>query len=59
MRAMALNLHVTSQWTACLHILCCVQGAKCGAEFGQWGAEDRASMLSFSSNFGFLQHAST
>lgn len=56
---MALNLHVTSQWTACLHILSCGQGAKCGAEFGQWGAEERASMLSFSSNFGFLQHAST
>jgi len=35
------------------------QGAKCGAEFGQWGADERATMLSFSSNFGFLQHASS
>ena len=59
MTARALNLHLSSQWTGCLHILRCEQGAKCGAEFGQWGAEERASMLSFSSNFGFLQHAST
>ncbi|CAL5223560.1 g6093 [Coccomyxa viridis] len=36
-----------------------LQGARCRAQFGQWGADERATMLASSSNFGFLQHAAT
>ncbi|KAK9917127.1 hypothetical protein WJX75_001174 [Coccomyxa subellipsoidea] len=34
-----------------------LQGAKCSAEIGSWGSSARPTMLSFSSNLGFLHHA--